>query len=243
LPITTYSKETYTALAIDERFLRQLTELLLKHDITPKFTVKLSNDSSIDEMTLAELLDLPNTKHRAIQRLELRSPYNSKIKVRLQLKGEFSEQTCSYEVVGDDKDATYIASGIDRLIKDAKRSLSYFSSMPPTHAGAWWMGLSSVPILLLVIYYSFGVPKIVSFGILYLFVCIVTVALSLAYGRIAGWFAPPIFFMIGDGIDRAGAIRRRAASIVSILFIVVVLGVIVSVSSNWLFEKYFKAGS
>jgi hypothetical protein len=242
LPVTTYSKETYVALAIDERFLRQLTELLLKHDITPKFTVKLSNDSSIDEMTLAELLDLPNTKHRAIRSLEVRSPYNSKIKVRLQLKGEFSEQTCSYEVIGDDRDATYLASEIDRLIKDAKRSLSYFSSMPPTHAGAWWLSLSIFPLLLLVAYYAFGAPKIAALGVVYLFICIVTGTLSIAYGRIAGWFAPPIFFMIGDGVDRAVAVRKRTGSILSILFIVVTLGVIVSVFANWLFEHYLKEG-
>jgi len=53
------------------------------------------------------------------------------------------------------------------------------------------------------------------------------------------WLAPPIFYLIGDGKGRASATRRRASAIVSVLVTVVVLGLIVSVTGNWLYARWF----
>jgi hypothetical protein len=135
--VTTCSKQIYKALVVDEKFFRRLADLVQSHQANPVFAVTLSDDSSIDGLTVDELVELHNTRFRAIVDADLVPDHTSNLKVRVRLRGKFAETTCSYEVVGNEKDATYIALEIDRLIKDAVRPLSYPSSIPPVHAGAW----------------------------------------------------------------------------------------------------------
>jgi len=144
MSVTTYERTIFKAISIDDQFIRRLFELIEKHGGKPTAKVWLSNDSTINELSVDELVALPNSKHRYIKDLKISTSYRDPLKVNIIFKGKFGEDTISYDVSGDEKDATYVSVELDRMIRDATRSISYFSSMPMVHRIVWWFLLGTI---------------------------------------------------------------------------------------------------
>ena len=75
--VTTYAKEVYKALVVYQNFFRRLAELAQSHGVTPRFKVDVSDDATIEQLKVDELLAMPNTRHRWIENADLQNDYKA----------------------------------------------------------------------------------------------------------------------------------------------------------------------
>jgi hypothetical protein len=144
VPKTTYEKSVCRAVSIDERFLKSLYALVNDAKSSASFTVHLSDGAKIEQLSIEELIALPNSAARAFTRLDLHNFRSAEPHLYISIDGTRMDSTVTYSVKGSDKEASYIHGEIDRLLKDCYVPFSYFFSLPASHADVWWLLLTTI---------------------------------------------------------------------------------------------------
>jgi hypothetical protein len=192
MPKTTYDKDVWRAVSINERFLRAVYAFVDAEEKPPKkpplFSVYLSDGARIENLTIDELVALPNSATRAFTRIDFETDFIAQPRLRLRIDNS-SSSTVTYSVSGNDKDASYISGEIDKLLKDCYQPFSYFFKMPPYHQGVWsgvlGAGVVGLPFV--------GLVKDLPLASLAGFLIFLAASF---FGRIAPWMMPPVTFEV-----------------------------------------------
>jgi hypothetical protein len=229
---TTYDKEFEKAFVIEEKGLRRIGDLITQHKGHIECTAWFSDASQMTGLTLNELLALPNPSTRQIVRIDVDTLYSDPLRVRVSLKNEFYLAPVSYRVLGDNKDAIYVAGQLDKLLEQAFQPYSPFAVILGYHFFIGGILQTAGVVLLGVAVQSHKL----AYGMLGAFLVVGT----WLYIPVVRRIMPKGVFAIGDGVERTASLKSRRMQAFSVLFVALILGFIVSLASNWFFENIIK---
>jgi hypothetical protein len=230
---TTYTKEYYKAFVAGPAFFERLEKLLSANGIHAAVTAKMSDSSQIDGLSIDEFTQLANSKNRRIMSVEISSGYKDELRLNLVLNREYGAPI-TFRVVGDDKNASYLASELEKLLRERFQKHSYFSAMPPVHRGFWWAALQILGVGLVAT--SFLVPRFAWVGLVGAFV----VWIPQLYWPIVRRIIPSAIFEIGDGAERHAAVEARRRRALSLIFVLIGLAIATNIASNILYDTFWK---
>lgn len=231
---TTFDKEFRKAFVVNNHFFERLSGIITSHGGACEAKIYLSNSSVIDNLTLDEVCAFPNMRHRCIMRIDVSSSYSDPLRIGLKLRNDRSIDPIEYQVIGNDKDATYVSAEIEKLLRTTFRWYSYIAAMPPTHQGFLYL-------ILMTLISAFAFLAGSTSNFLWFIPAIVCAALAWGgYGFVATRLFPVGIFFIGDGIQRASKLEKTRAAVFYFLAVTVTLTLVLGVSVNILYDKYWK---
>jgi hypothetical protein len=127
MAVTTVDREYNKAFCVDEKFFTRIEKLAIDPAGALQVEIWLSDSSSIDKLTIADLITFPNLSSRQIIRVDLETPHAAVTRLHLTMRSEDYIAPASYQIVGKDKDATYLSAELDKLLRDAFVWYSYIS--------------------------------------------------------------------------------------------------------------------
>jgi hypothetical protein len=231
---TTFQKKYYKAFSVNQPFLERLRNFACAQNVNIRARIWLSDASTIADISVDDVIAFDNMDHRRILRIDIDSVLGAALAIHISLNSQAALEPVEYRVSGNDKDATYVASEIEKLLGNQFQLHSYFSAMPPFHQGAWWMVLQGLWLFTLVEAEATSQPFWLLPGV---------VALGLAtggYGFLTRRIFPKGEFLIGEGIGRAEKLRSWRRRAIGFLFVVVVAGVLVNLAASILYDHYWK---
>jgi hypothetical protein len=169
--------------------------------------------------------------------------YDAATKLTLRLTGDSFPSPILYTIVGDDKDAQYLSSELDRLLRD------HFQ---------WYSGLNTIPVelkLIVALILLTGGAFCIVFGSVSIkvgdrvlppheflrWIGILMVLIPPLYYSIRKTSFPTATFSIGDGIARAHKVENFRRGVISIVFVAIGVGLIVQLFGTAL-ARYFGVG-
>lgn len=230
---TTFTKEYYKAFVADPVFFERLNKLLSGNGIHATISAKMSDSSQIDGLSIDEFTQLPNSKNRRILSAEIGSDYKDDLRLNLILNREYGAPI-TFRIVGDDKNASYVTSELEKLLKERFQAHSYFSAMPPKHRGFWWAALQILGIGLIGL--PFVLPQFKWAGM----IGATVIWIPNLYWPVMRRIVPSAVFEIGDGAERHSALKTRRRKILSLIFVLVALSIVTNVTSNILYDMFWK---
>ena len=231
---TTYAKEFERAILVDDKFLRRVGDLIVNHEGHVTCKVWLSDAATISGLSLDELIAFPNTNSRRIVRIDVATDYADPLRTDLSLRGDsVYADPVRYEVVGSDKDATYVSSELDKLLGGVFQWYSPLAVVQGFHfalGGALFtLGVGALGAAVSMHSALWSVVGFLICGVVF------------GYSGMVRWLMLRAIFAIGDGVERAARVKARRWQIASIVLIVLALGIIVNLVSNVVFDKFFKS--
>jgi len=134
MSVTTYEKSFCASFSVDDKFFKRL-EGLAPNPL--KATVELSDGATIDQLSISDLLDLPNPRSRQILRVNVTtSNYLARPKLEVSLGRVFAP--ISYSITGDDKTASYLSTQLDRLLRDHVNWYSWINHIGTSNNSWFW---------------------------------------------------------------------------------------------------------
>jgi hypothetical protein len=213
--------------SVDDKFFNRLAQLV---DDPLRVSVKLSNDIGIDNLSIPQLLELPNSKSRRIQEVEVATSYDAGTRLSLSLSGD--SMPISYTVVGDAKNAQYLSSELTRLLHDHFQSYSWFSNMSlgwkAFLTSICWVGGMAATFV-----GSQGIDQVLAPSKVIEWLGVILVVSLIAYSDRHRIF-PIATFSIGDGVARSHKLENIRLGVLSVIFGGVVLALVVHLFGTYL---------
>lgn len=198
-----------------------------------RFLVTCSDGSELEPETLEDLLSLPNTASRSINRILIRSVPSGSLLVRIEFSsGEYGK--VEYTIEGEDAEVMVIAGRVDERL-EAMVDTPY--SRVSSSGGRMLVGvtvglfaLAVLPLLLLSNSYRnrFG-PTIVLGAFVLFFMGLFATPTVLAN------LFPAVVFAIGQGSDRYQRLVGRRKLIGAGICLALLVGILASVIANKVF--------
>jgi hypothetical protein len=127
MAVTTVAREYDKAFCVDDKFFTRVEKLATDPAGALRVEIWLSDSSSIENLTITDLIAFPNLSSRRIVRVELETHHAAVTSFHLTMRNEGFIAPASYRIVGKDKDATYLSAELDKLLRDAFTWYSHFS--------------------------------------------------------------------------------------------------------------------
>ena len=229
MPKTTYEDKIWKAVRINERALIALYSLFNDESKENKssFTVKLSDSSRIEGLTIEELFSLPNSSTRAFEELRL---WNSVIGAEPKLNILISQAgpSITYSISGQDKQASYINGELLKLLKGCYQPFGYLFCMPPIHVLVWIILFAFTAVL--------GANFTDSASIRAISVSFFFVPLVWGF-LLVPLLMPSAVFEVGDGVGRSEELRTRRSQVFWLIIGAVVVAVPIGLFVNYVYDK------
>ena len=240
---TTVDREYHKAFCVDEKFFTRIEKLATDPAGVLQVRIWLSDSSRIDSITIAELIAFPNLSSRQVIRVDLETPHATATRLQLTLRSEDFIAPASYQIMGKDKDATYLSGELDKLLRDAFVWYSHFSVLTGrlvvTYVSVVVLALIAQLVGLVGMKTAAGEVIVSSNTYVAIVAAVITLTASLFF-----FMRKPLFpigtFRIGDGVIRANKSASVRYAIASILFSGVILGLLVHVFGSRIYEAFFR---
>jgi hypothetical protein len=236
MPTTTFDKEYYKAFSVDENFFKRLTKL---SDSELKAKVWLSDGSNIEDLSLDEVIQIPNLRSRQFTKMTIENPYKSSPRVKLTLTTEWFRPPVSYTITGDDRAAQAISVELDKLLDQSFQWHSPLSA-PGPKLGPIYYGISGGLFVALVMIAVVTLAEGTIWSRYILGTDLFVLFLLLNAGRIRKSFFERGTFKLGEGIGRAEATVGRTRKIAEVVFVVLILGIVVHLFGTRLYDEFLQ---
>ena len=230
MPKTTYEKRSWRAVRVNERALKTLYDLFNRESKKKPslFTVKLSDDATIEGLTIEELLSLPNSSTRAFREITLSNSSFEDPALRLHIHED--APPVRYSVSGqDDKQVSYVHGEIEKVINDCRQPVGYFFSLPHGHDLAWWMITTMGGLILVGIAGQFS-------SIALLIVGLIVFNASWTWALLRKFLMPRVTFEIGEGIERSARFRDRRTQVLWVVIIGAIVAIPIGLLVSYLYD-------
>lgn len=225
------------AILINEDSLRSITEILGGSNSKLTFEVLCADGSTLFPKTVEEVLSLPNTRNRAIKRLDISRDWDAPTQAMIGFDADRVFEPVTYRLSGQDKEILYLSDQIDQAIEAMSQ---WHTVLSVAGVGVFIvLGAAYVAALLLAIQSVFDFGRLSvdhNLGIHPWMAAVSALILGLIVP--AGYvyrkrLFPPVTFAIGDGRarhERLLAFRRQFGVVGLVLAILasIVAGVILN---------------
>jgi hypothetical protein len=242
MAVTTVAREYDKAFCVDDKFFTRVEKLATDPAGALRVEIWLSDSSSIENLTITDLIAFPNLSARRIVRVDLETHHAAMASFHLTMRSEDFIAPASYRIVGKDKDATYLSAELDKLLRDAFTWYSHFSIL-----SGWLIAICFSVIALGLMAELIGLVGmktnageiLVRSNTYVAIIAAVIVIITALYLFVRKRLFPVSTFRIGDGVIRANKSESVRHAIASIVFGGVILGLLVHVFGSRIYDVVF----
>lgn len=192
---------------VDEEALKRLNELVSADGFKLEWLVSLSDGSSLTCSDLTELLSIPNTQERRIERIRCRGDNTAEAK---EISVTFRQpnllnDAVIYEVAGDDKTVIYVSNKLQEFLLGQRQ---WYTVLKTTWKGFLFYILFAL-LFLFVLVIKHWLPRNIHPAYLETTIQIaVGIVPYVIYTKIINILYPISIFAIGKGKERYEALRK-----------------------------------
>lgn len=220
------------AFVLDGNALRDLLHVIDDVSRPVKYSVSLSDGSTLYPRTIDELDQLPNPEQRRIVKIIVESDWADRVRTTISFEDSCDYWSISYSLEGEEADVVFVDRQFHDWLATIKQWYSRFVFSTPTTwalwAVMWLLGIALVFIgpyaqrLLMSGGTSIEITTLVAGTVMLVLVC--------SKGWIRKRFFPRGMFAIGAGKQRSDAVKaRRARFNVGALVVAVLIGLVTTV--------------
>ena len=242
---TTKGKRFSKAYACTPQDLRRLVEVAFGGDSSLRYEVECIDGSTLYPQVLDELLGLNNPAARAINKIIIRSSYQTDISIRFVLENEPSSSTAQYSVEGDDKDVYIISRDIEECLDAMTQRFSFIAVgffpayMAPVLLGYFGGACVLLPLIFIVqeLQKSTSDHHKITRLILFTVVGILISIFSRYFTKMRANLFPAVSFRIGDGENRFERSSSRRKQLGFSALVALSLGIVGSLIASAITQR------